>query len=61
MSGNLLRRVLRTSLRLTLKPMLGPTPSISTQRRLLKLLGVATLVPAGGAKIASFWLTRRNS
>lgn len=45
MSGNLLRNTLRVVLRLTLKPMLGPTPAISTQRRLLKLLGVATMVP----------------
>jgi len=45
MSGNLLRSILRASLRLTLKPMLGPTPAITTQRRLLKLLGVATRVP----------------
>ena len=45
MSGNLLRNTLRVALRLTLKPMLGPTPSIPTHRRLLKLLGLATMVP----------------
>lgn len=45
MSGTLLRNTLRVVVRLTLKPMLGPSLSIHSQRRMLKLLGVATRVP----------------
>ena len=45
MSGNLLRNTMRLVVRLTLKPMLGPSLSIASQRRMLKLLGVATRVP----------------
>ncbi len=45
MSGTFLRNTLRTVVRLTLKPMLGPSLSIASQRRMLKLLGIATRVP----------------
>ncbi|AXQ31312.1 alpha/beta hydrolase [Solimonas sp. K1W22B-7] len=45
MSGNFTRSVLRLLVRLTLKPVLGPSVPVRMQRRLLKAAGIATRVP----------------